>query len=49
MGGVNYLADPQRERYSGWFLDLDQGWYYFNGSDKSMKTSWRHDEENGYW
>lgn len=49
IGGVNYLTDAQGERYSGWFMDTDGSWYYFNPSDKSMKTGWHHDEEDGYW
>ena len=38
VGGVNYLTDPQGERYSGWFIDAGENWYYFNESDKAMKT-----------
>ena len=49
VGGVNYLTDPQGERYSGWFIDAGENWYYFNESDKAMKTGWHHDSEDGYW
>ncbi|MCI8951569.1 MAG: hypothetical protein HFG49_16355, partial [Lachnospiraceae bacterium] len=49
VGGVNYLTDPQGERYSGWFIDAGKNWYYFNESDKAMKTGWHHDSEDGYW
>lgn len=49
IGGVNYLTDAQGERYSGWFMDTEGSWYYFNPSDKAMKTGWHHDEEDGYW
>ena len=49
VGGVNYLTDPQGERYSGWFIDAGENWYYFNESDKTMKTGWHHDREDGYW
>ncbi len=49
VGGVNYLTDPQGERYSGWFIDAEENWYYFNESDKAMKTGWHHDSEDGYW
>ena len=49
VGGVNYLTDPQGERYSGWFIDAGENWYYFNESDKAMETGWHHDSEDGYW
>ncbi len=49
VGGVNYLTDSQGERYSGWFMNWDENWYYFNKSDKTMKTGWHHDDEDGYW
>lgn len=49
VGGVNYLTDAQGERYSGWFIDADENWYYFNDADKAMKTGWHHDSEDGFW
>ena len=30
-------------------MDADENWYYFNESDKTMKTGWHHDLEDGYW
>lgn len=49
VGDATYLTDPLGERYSGWFLNTDENWYYFNESDKTMKTGWHHDEKDGYW
>ncbi len=49
IGGVNYLVDAQGERYSGWFIDTDGTWYYFNESDKTMKTGWHYDEEDRHY
>ena len=47
--GVNYLIDVQGNIYSGWFMDAEGNWYYFNDTDKSMKTGWYLDNGNGYW
>lgn len=44
-----YLADSQGDKYSGWFIDSNEDWYYFNESDKTMKTGWHHDDKDGYW
>lgn len=49
QNGIYYLTDSSGEKYSGWFIDLKEDWYYFNESDKSMKTGWHHDEKDGYW
>ena len=49
MWGVKYLTGPEGFQYSGWFMDADENWYYFNESDKTMKTGWHHDLEDGYW
>ena len=37
VGGVNYLTDPQGERYSGWFIDAGGNWYYFNEKSDGFK------------
>lgn len=47
--GVRYLTDSNGEKYSGWFIDSKENWYYFNESDKAMKTGWHHDDKDGYW
>lgn len=47
--GTRYLTDVQGKNYSGWFIDSNGDWYYFNESDKSMKTGWHHDDRDGYW
>lgn len=49
QNGIYYLTDSSGEKYSGWFIDSKEDWYYFNESDKSMKTGWHHDEKDGYW
>lgn len=49
QNGANYLTDSKGEKYSGWFKDSKEDWYYFNESDKSMKTGWHHDDKDGYW
>lgn len=47
--GINYLMDSDGEKYSGWFQNSNGDWFYFNESDKSMKTGWYHDDKNGCW
>lgn len=47
--GMNYLMDSEGEKCFGWFQDSNGDWYYFNESDKSMKTGWYHDDKNGFW
>lgn len=47
--GARYLTDSKGEKYSGWFLDSNGDWYYFNESDKSMKIGWHHDDKDNYW
>lgn len=49
QGGAKYLTDPAGNKYSGWFIDSKEDWYYFNESDKAMKTGWHHDDKDGYW
>lgn len=49
QNGIYYLTDSSGEKYSGWFIDSKEDWYYFNESDKSMKTGWHHDDKDGYW
>ena len=49
QNGVKYLTDSTGEKYSGWFIDSKEDWYYFNESDKTMKTGWHHDDKDGYW
>lgn len=46
---MKHLIGPEGVSYSGWFIDSDENWYYFNESDKAMKTGWHHDTEDGYW
>lgn len=48
-GGAIYLTDPQGNKYSGWFMNANEDWYYFNESDKKLKTGWHHDGADGYW
>ncbi|MCI8949321.1 MAG: hypothetical protein HFG49_04660 [Lachnospiraceae bacterium] len=47
--GTKFLTDSKGEKYSGWFIDSKEDWYYFNESNKTMKTGWHHDDEDGYW
>lgn len=49
QNGTKYLTDATGEKYSGWFIDSKEDWYYFNESDKAMKTGWHHDDKDGYW
>ncbi|MSS38683.1 hypothetical protein [Clostridium porci] len=49
QNGAKYLTDTTGEKYSGWFIDSKEDWYYFNESDKAMKTGWHHDDKDGYW
>lgn len=49
QNGTNYLTDSNGQKYSGWFKDSNEDWYYFNESDKSMKIGWHHDDKDGYW
>lgn len=49
QNGAKYLTDSTGEKYSGWFIDSREDWYYFNESDKAMKTGWHHDDKDGYW
>ena len=49
QNGAKYLTDSKGETYSGWFIDSKEDWYYFNESDKAMKTGWHHDDKDGYW
>ena len=49
QNGTKYLTDSTGEKYSGWFIDSKEDWYYFNESDKAMKTGWQHDDKDGYW
>lgn len=44
QNGKKYLTDSQGTKYSGWFIDSNGDWFYFNESDKSMKTGWHHDD-----
>lgn len=47
--GGKYLTDSKGEKYSGWFIDSEEDWYYFNESDKLMKTGWYQDNKDGYF
>lgn len=47
--GVGYLKDSNGEKYSGWFFDSNDEWYYFNETNKAMKKGWHHDDKDGYW
>ena len=47
--GVGYLKDSNGEKYSGWFFDSNDEWYYFNETNKTMKKGWHHDDKDGYW
>ena len=47
--GVEYLKDSNGEKYSGWFFDSNDEWYYFNETNKTMKKGWHHDDKDGYW
>lgn len=49
QGGAKYLTDPAGKKYSGWFIDSKEDWYYFNEADKAMKIGWHHDHKDGYW
>lgn len=49
QNGTKFLTDSKGEKYSGWFIDSKEDWYYFNESDKTMKKGWHHDEKDGYW
>ena len=49
QNGTKYLTDSTGEKYSGWCIDSKEDWYYFNESDKAMKTGWHHDDKDGYW
>lgn len=39
--GAKYLTESKGDKYSGWFIDPQEDWYYFNESDKTMKTGWQ--------
>ena len=30
-------------------MNANEDWYYFNESDKKLKTGWHHDGADGYW
>lgn len=47
--GAKYLTDSAGNKNSGWFIDSKENWYYFNESNKTMKTGWHHDDKDGYW
>lgn len=47
--GISYLVSSDGKRYSGWFVDASDDWYYFDESNYAMKTGWYHDEKDGYW
>lgn len=47
--GVGYLKDSNGEKYSGWFFDSNDEWYYFNETNNAMKKGWHHDDKDGYW
>lgn len=49
QNGLKYLTDSTGEKYSGWFIDSKEDWYYFSESDQTMKTGWHHDNKDGYW
>lgn len=49
QNGAKYLTDSKGEKYSGWFIDSKEDWFYFKESDKTMKTGWHHDDKDGYW
>lgn len=49
QNGTKYLTDSKGEKYSGWFIDSNEDWYYFDETDKTMKAGWYHDEKDGYW
>ena len=49
QNGIKYLTDSKGEKYSGWFVDSKEDWYYFNETDTAMKTGWYHDDKDGYW
>lgn len=46
-GGAIYLTDSQGNQYSGWYVDSNEDWYYFDDSNKAMKTGWHHDGVDG--
>lgn len=46
-GGAIYLTDSQGNQYSGWYVDGNEDWYYFDDSNKAMKTGWHHDGVDG--
>ncbi len=45
--GAIYLTDSQGNQYSGWYVDSNEDWYYFDDSNKAMKTGWHHDGVDG--
>ena len=49
QNGAKYLTDSKGEKYSGWFIDSKDDWYYFKDSDKVMKTGWHQDNKDGYF
>ncbi len=49
QNGAKYLTDSKGEKYSGWFIDSKEDWYYFKDSNKVMKTGWHQDDKDGYW
>lgn len=49
QSGAKYLSNSKGEKYSGWFIDSKDNWYYFNKSDKVMKTGWHQDDKDGYF
>lgn len=46
--GKKYLMDSQGIPYSGWFIDSIKDWYYFNESDKTIKTGWYEDSTDQF-
>ncbi len=48
QNGKKYLTDSQGTKYSGWFIDANKDWFYFNESDQSMKTGWHHDNADKF-
>lgn len=47
--GKSYLKDEKGNTHSGWFIDSNKEWFYFDETDKAMKTGWHHDNKDGYW
>lgn len=49
QNGAKYLTDSKGEKYSGWFIDSKEDWYYFKESDNVMKTGWHQDDKDEYF